>query len=556
MRAHHRDHSRSVYQSRRTRSVAPIALLTLVIVLAILLGVAAAAAAAPLPGDIGGKVSRSDGGGVKGIDVLAYRDDGLGRHQVAGTTTGDGGLYTLTGLAPGTYWLQFFDPSGVYVTEFFNNKPTMAAADPVEVAAGQSVANINAVVASLGSYSGRITNAADKPISGIEVTAFLPDGTGGWQVAGATHSGADGKYSIGSLQPGAYKVGFADPSGRYLAEYYDNKRRLATATDVIVIAGQITKNVNAELAFPGSILGKVSVKEEGTGLQGIRVSAYMSDGKGHWDQAGAAVTQNGGAYIIQDLAAGTFRVEFVDSQGHFLKQVYNGKAKLSEGTDIQVVAGKATANIDAQLVEAALVTGKVTLPNGKGAAGMRVYAMRKTASGWEQAGRAITSASGTYIIGGLPAGKYRIKFVDPVGKYVTEYFKDRRLPSDATLITLKAGDVRKRVSARLALAGRVAGMVTRASGKPLAKILATAYFKDADGDWVWAAAARTSATGAYKVLGLAPGKYRVRFSDTAGKYATKFFRNASELGKGTDVTVVAGRTTWSISARLARKTTG
>lgn len=556
MRAHHRDHSRSVYQSRRTRSVAPIALLTLVIVLAILLGVAATAAAAPLPGDIGGKVSRSDGGGVKGIDVLAYRDDGLGRHQVAGTTTGDGGLYTLTGLAPGTYWLQFFDPSGVYVTEFFNNKPTMAAADPVEVAAGQSVANINAVVASLGSYSGRITNAADKPISGIEVTAFLPDGTGGWQVAGATHSGADGKYSIGSLQPGAYKVGFADPSGRYLAEYYDNKRRLATATDVIVIAGQITKNVNAELAFPGSILGKVSVKEEGTGLQGIRVSAYMSDGKGHWDQAGAAVTQNGGAYIIQDLAAGTFRVEFVDSQGHFLKQVYNGKAKLSEGTDIQVVAGKATANIDAQLVEAALVTGKVTLPNGKGAAGMRVYAMRKTASGWEQAGRAITSASGTYIIGGLPAGKYRIKFVDPVGKYVTEYFKDRRLPSDATLITLKAGDVRKRVSARLALAGRVAGMVTRAPGKPLAKILATAYFKDADGDWVWAAAARTSATGAYKVLGLAPGKYRVRFSDTAGKYATKFFRNASELGKGTDVTVVAGRTTWSINARLARKTTG
>jgi hypothetical protein len=167
---------------------------------------------------------------------------------------------------------------------------------------------------------------------------------------------------------------------------------------------------------------------------------------------------------------------------------------------------------------------------------------------------ATSNAKGKYVVGSLPAGTYRVKFIDTTGVYVNEFFNDQLMPDKAEAITLDVGVLHKAVTAKLALAGRIGGVVRGKANKPLAKMQATAFRKEGT-SWVWAGTATTGPTGAYRLVGLAKGTYRVRFSDPKGKYATAFYESADKIDSATDVTVRAGHTTWSIGLRLVLKTT-
>lgn len=501
-------------------------------------------------GAISGAVTKADNTGVAGVQVTVYAEGTAGRQVVGSTQTNASGLYAVT-VPAGTCWVGFADPN--YVGEFYNNKPTLSTADSVTVVAGQTTANINAQLASLGSLSGKVTDPVDKPLNGVQVTAYIYDGFGHWRPASSTVTASGGKYTVSGLPPGAYRVGFVDPTAKYLGEYYDNKYAIDKASDITVYAGTPTPNVDAQLAYPSSIQGKVT-NSAGTGVSGIGIQVFLDDGNNNWYAVGNTTTQGSGGYLVENLPAGKLRVQFDDATNYYLTQFYNAATTLAGATDVVTTANQASSGIDAKLVAASRIAGTVMKPNGKSLLGIKVVAQNKAGNSWKTAGTATSNAKGKYVVGGLPAGTYRIKFVDTTGVYVNEFFKDQLMPDKAESITLAVGVVHKAVSAKLAIAGRIGGVVRGKGNKALAKMAATAFRKEGT-TWVWAGVATTGPTGAYRLVGLAEGTYRVRFSDPAGKYVTAYYESADKIDNATDVTVRAGHTTWSIGLRLVVKTT-
>ena len=506
----------------------------------------AAQGAAPRDnGTISGAVTKADNSGIGGVQVSVYADAGGGRQVVASTVTNASGLYTVA-VPAGTCWVGFSDPD--YVGEFFNNKPTLSTADGVTVTAGQVRANVNAQLATLGSLSGKVMDPDDKAINGIQVTAYIYDGFGHWRPASNTTTAGGGKYTVVGLPPGAYRVGFVDPAGKFLGEYYDNKYSIDKASDVTVYAGTPTPNVDAQLALPASIQGKVT-NADGGGVSGIAIRVFLDDGNSQWYSVGDTTTQGSGGYLVENLPAGNLRVQFSDPTGYYLTQFYNDAAALAGAADVATTAGQASSGIDAQVVAASRIAGTVMKPNGKGLLGIKVAVQKKSGGGWKTAGTATSNAKGKYVVGSLPTGTYRVKFIDSTGVYVSEFYKDQLMPDKAVAISLDVGVLHKAVNAKLAIAGRIGGVVRGKGNHALAKMQVTA-FRHEGTSWVWAGIATTGPTGAYRLVGLAKGTYRVRFSDPKGTYVTEYYQSAAKIDSATDVAVRTGHTTWSIGLRL------
>ncbi len=96
------------------------------------------------PGRITGTVvDASSNRAIAGAQVQAYNSTG---DPVAVAETASDGTYTLSGLPSGGYEVGF-SASSNYLPQFYNDKPTLATADPVLVAAGSTSTGVSAALA-------------------------------------------------------------------------------------------------------------------------------------------------------------------------------------------------------------------------------------------------------------------------------------------------------------------------------------------------------------------------------------------------------------------------
>jgi Leucine-rich repeat (LRR) protein len=80
-------------------------------------------------GQIGGRVTSGAGVPIADIAVSAYQKVGGNTWQlIKGTTTGIGGTYVLTDLPQVNMAIRFFDPSGVYATQYYDNASSISSA--------------------------------------------------------------------------------------------------------------------------------------------------------------------------------------------------------------------------------------------------------------------------------------------------------------------------------------------------------------------------------------------------------------------------------------------
>jgi len=494
-------------------------------------------------GHITGTVKNAASTALQGISVYAYRFNGSSWDSVRSASTTAAGTYDLGGLPTGTYRIQFYDGAGAYVQQWYLNQPDRQHAVDVAVTTGATSSGKNATLVKAGHITGTVKNAASTALQGISVTAYRHAGPGIWSSAAYVTTTAAGTYNLGGLTTGTYRIQFYDGAGAYVQQWYLNQPDRQHAANIAVTTGATSSGKNATLVKAGHITGAVKNAASAT-LQGISVYAYRYAGSGEWDDTADTTTGAAGTYDLGGLPAGTYRIQFYDGAGAYVQQWYLNKADREHATDIAVTTGATSSGKNATLVKAGHITGTVKNAASAALQGISVYANRYDGSGeWDDMAYATTGAAGTYDLGGLPAGTYRIQFYDGSGAYVQQWYVNQPDQDFATNVAVATGATSSGKDATLAKAGHITGTVRNTGGGALGNISVRAYRYDGPGVWSSVASATTTPTGAYDLGGLTTGTYRIQFWDNAGAYVQQWYLNKVDLEHATNIAVTVGAIT-------------
>ena len=272
-------------------------------------------------------------------------------------------------------------------------------------------------------------------------------------------SDQDGRFRVEGLEPGRYRV-----------EAQATGTARAIAAPVVVPVGQ---DLVLELAAASFIEGSV----------------VDSEGK---PAAGAEVIATGGPSVVygETTDTGTFSLE-VEPRTHFLSA--RSKDQAGKARDpVSVAAGQTARGVKIQLSPGASLAGAVvaratSLP----IAGARINLSPAGAGG--NLGGAITDASGSFLIGGLPPGQYD-----------ADISADGFTSEERRGLVLQEGQ-RFPLQVALKANGTLSGVVHDLAGKTVigAVVRASPQFGDPFGE------ARTDSTGAYQLAGLPAGRLMV-----------------------------------------------
>lgn len=455
------------------------------------------------------------------------------------------GYYAIPVETPGSYILFFnFDNDWDvrYPNQFWPNVPAKRFAEKIVLSAGQSFESANAVKYAAASISGVVTNgnpdvhvcwwsgtACDSPIR--------------------TYTDESGHYTATGLLAGNYKVLFIDHSQRNESEFYADAGTLASATIVMTTAGVATPNIDATLApAAGPYVISGVVTDGTTGLANIDI--YVCRGMSMYCDE-HVTTDASGAYSYSTDAPSVFSVQFRDPNGIYLQQFYAGAADQNEAEPVVVRTGQELNSINAQLSKGVVLEGSVVDNLGNPINGINVHLCRIHSWGCGDSIVYSNPDGNTYRFADLPGGSFRLFFTATNGGYEDRYFDNVRAEDKATPITLANGESdlgRVIVLPRLA---QVSGKVTDSAGRPLWNITVEAEtYNCFDCGYAYVSPVKTGTDGMYRLEGLVSANYKIRFSDEASNYITRWYGGDGAYENSTTVPVAPSANVTGIDVQM------
>ena len=501
---------------------------------------------------ISGTVRNKRGKRLPGVCVFVY-PKGNYFAGIGGSSRRDGS-YDFSGLLPpGRYLVQFTagcPNGGNYAPQYWKYAASPRRATEVRLRAGQHATGVNGRLGPGGELSGTVRAAGTgTPLAGVcvFVTSVRPAGL--YQFRAVT--AADGSYSLKAMATGRYQLQF-DPecgnTGNYLP--------LFPRGTVRVTAGKKTPGVDARLPAGAEISGVVT----GPGASPLAGICVYDDGNVPATQTGAD-----GSYSITRLGAGPQNLAFeggCGNSGSYAPQYYPGQANPAASLPVTLSAGQVRTGVDASLSPGGEVTGVVTDTARQTLQGICVTVMPPSAlepnnqnlfipfNGEIPFFSTARTHAGAYRIANLAPGLYYAVF-GPCGgsRYPVQWFKDQGAFGRASLVSVGAGAVTAGIDAVLPSGGTISGAVTARGGR-LSGVCVSAY-NLAGQDWMTIRQA-WSRRGAYKITGLAPGRYAVLFGGCApgGAFATQWYPAAASQQAARTVLVRSGRNTTRVNAAL------
>jgi protocatechuate 3,4-dioxygenase beta subunit len=495
---------------------------------------------------IQGRVVDKDGAGVKDATVLGFHQPSF-MSSVAVRTAADG-TFSLDGLRQGRYWVMAFE-----------DNHGRGQANPVVSPSQGTTIKLGGV----GWIEGKVTDAQDKPLSGVTLRPFSSEPFG-YVYSRVIKAQADGTFRT-AVTPGAWTVDAWSESGALSQGTKVKVEQDATATVAIRIAetgavkGVVTDTQGNHIegaevfvrmgGFPPGPSREQYARTDADGAFDVRglpfeqVKLHVRHAKyadATWEgtpkPAGQAtpvtLRMASGARIVGrvlradgspvageqvNLFQNWFepKTAFCDAQGQFtFDPVAAGTWQVSTGifengapgqvkTGI-VVGTEGTVQVDFGVATGTgTLTGRVTV-SGKPAAG----ATLRVVDGRGEANQkmATADANGAFKVEGLEVGDLRVYVQTVDGNNVV-----RTVDLDATTLTARL-DVALGTSS-------VRGRIVKQDGEPITGAWVSLEILTEDSDvFSRIKAQKTSATdGTFEAKGLEPGTYLVRVS--SGEYA-------------------------------------
>lgn len=549
-----------------------------------------ASAAGSGPADISGLVTDLAGHALSGIWVCAVRIGPGGGGLEIGITTGTNGKYDFGGLPSGPYQVGFANscsgnPSS-YAPQWWQNAADQAHATTLQLKAGQHVTGINARLGPDGEVSGTVRLAGTKALLAgvcVAVGQFLTDGGSPDEY---TQTAADGSFTLHGLGTGTYHLEFlpqiaANPG---FPGCGSNGNYMPKELTVAVTAGQ-TSTVAVTMDPGGEISGTVT-KPGGLPLAGacVLVSGAILGFSSLGPPSQPVVTAADGSYQVTQLPPGRYTAAFAGgcgSQGSYAPQFFSGTSDLGAAASILIGLGQVRSGVDAALAPGGTLTGTVTSAARAPLSDICVQALTRQEAGgvsgnlttlldtiiWAGlAGQSAVTAKGGYAIQNLAPGLYYVDFADCANsgaRWAEQWYRARSGLATASLVSVVGGHVTRGVNAALVLPGSITGTVTDTAGRKLTAFCASAtpvpaLFPGsflAPFGFIGSPGSPGNRGGVYRLNGLAPGNYLVRFSacfSSGGSYATQWYPNRPGPGTATLVRVASGHVTTGINDVLAR----
>ncbi len=387
-------------------------------------------------GSISGKVTDQDGNPIENVEINIYNAATVS--YITYSYTDSSGNYVVSGIPSGEYKVRFYDNASLYSTEWYNDKPDSSSADPIVVTAPEDVSGINAQLTKGGSISGTVTDQDGSPIAGVDVDAYAMDGD--W-ISGA-QTDALGKYVVGGIPSGQYKVQFYASYFGYVNEWYNDKPNSNSADPIAVTAPNEVSGIDAQLIKGGSISGNVA-NTSGEPIKDIYVLVCdVATG----DYLYSSSTDAAGNYVVSGVPSGQYKVHFRDYHQGYLTEWYNDKPDFDSADPIAVTAPNDVSGVNAQLVMGGSISGKVTDQDGNPIENVEinVYTMDGDWIADVQ-----TDADGGYVVSGIPSGQYKLRFYAGYFGYVTEWYNDKPDSSSADPIAVTAPNTASGIDAVL-----------------------------------------------------------------------------------------------------------
>ncbi len=471
---------------------------SVITVAALCAGLVVPAGAAAQSGSVAGTVEDAAGNPADNVCVTAQQAGPMPGYAYPGETDANG-EYVIGDLPPGQWIVGFNGCGGNYAPEYYDDKPSVQAGNPVTVSDGVTTTGIDATLARGGSITGTVTNESGAPLADICVAVQDPTS---WIGVLTARTDSSGTYEVVGLRTGsAYLVSFGACDGdTYAGQYYDDATSYDEHTPVAVTVGNATTGIGAVMHPSASISGTV-VDEAGNPISNVCVYADADLGGG----GGSDTTDAAGQYEIGQLAADPYRVLFRDCGARgYAPEYYDDSASFEGATPVTPGAGQ-TVVADAQLEVGAVLWGTVTGPAGAPEPDICIDLIDQ--DGWYVTSGQ-TNAKGQYMITGLPADAgIRARYRDCVrDRLIEEWWDNKATYEEASAVPLTGGAATT-VNVQMVLGGTISGRVTNQVGAPISSACISIEGRSAERMVI------TDADGRYRAGGMPAGNHYIHFAD-------------------------------------------
>lgn len=209
-------------------------------------------------------LATADGLGVEAVEVCAYPLSSAEENSIGcGETDGDGD-YTIGGLAPGSYkvefWTGYAAPFLAY--QFWDHESRYQVADVITLVEGEWREGVDADLEPAATISGNLVNLANgSPPEEVRVCAI--DAVNDTLTV-CTWTDEAGNYSMGSLPAGSFKVVFSPELSEFFpdnffageeddgfpTQFWDNQGSIAAANVISLGVGGTASGINARFGTP------------------------------------------------------------------------------------------------------------------------------------------------------------------------------------------------------------------------------------------------------------------------------------------------------------------
>lgn len=178
-----------------------------------------------------------------------------------------------------------------------------------------------------------VVTADGVPLPNVEVTTWALV-AGAWVSMDSDVTGLDGKYNVGKLDDGAYRVRFDDLTGAYATEFHLDASRIEDAEDVQLVDGSGMRTLpDPDLQSAAHVLGTVT-GGDGKAISGAEVTAYVVQGAA-WASFRTVLTGADGTYDLGGLPGGDYTLGFRDPVSG-VTEYWNDKEALGDAGTVTV----------------------------------------------------------------------------------------------------------------------------------------------------------------------------------------------------------------------------